>query len=317
MAKAQYANQIYSLYRPILTDIFGDSPGFDAFWTREDGMGSYTAAVSSSFQMFTQIITAPEPGGYSAGTRGDGTSALLAGGGGTNVDSFDGRSIETTWNFDAGYFWFDQLERSGFYYDKVLAIMVLADPETHFLGRDTAADLRRYQISFYSSYGPAMESFFRGLLGEDWNTVGPRYTGGELVYPDPVELRDGSMPGLPLDPNASFSIQLFAATFGMALIPETFDQTYMNKSRIWVVGGAEGLEIDPSVETVRFLDTASGITYVAASYPDGTGAETGPGAQMLMHAQDLSDAGATGELARYLDTVNIVRRLSWLMDFGS
>src|SRR4029079_493520 len=31
-AKVQAANQIYSLYRPILTDIFGDAPDFDSFW---------------------------------------------------------------------------------------------------------------------------------------------------------------------------------------------------------------------------------------------------------------------------------------------
>jgi len=56
---------------------------------------------------------------------------------------------------------------------------------------------------------------------------------------------------------------------------------------------------------------------VAASYPDATtGAETAPGAQMLLHAQALLDQGSMGPLASYIDNVNIIRRLSWLIDFG-
>jgi len=198
----------------------------------------------------------------------------------------------------------------------VLALMVLTDPETHFLGRDTAADVRTYQINFYSSFGPSMTSFFRGLIGEDWQSVAPRVDAGQVVYPDPLELVSGDMPGTPVDPNASFSIQLAATVYGMALIPQTYDQTYMNKSRIWVVGGAESVELDPSIPTLSFTDPASGLTYMAASYLDASGNETAPGAQMLMHAQDLLDQGATEPLARYVDNINIIRRLSWLLDFG-
>ena len=321
MVKLQYANQIYSLYRPIFTDIFGTDPSFDAFWTREDGMGAYTAAVGTAFETFTRVITAPEPGSYTRHTRPDGTSGLTSAdggfGGGVNVNAFDGRYLDTTWNFNDGYFWFDQLERSGFYYDKVLALMVLTDPETHFIGRDTAADVRSYQINFYSSFAPSMTSFFRGLVGEDWQTVSPRVVSGQLRYPDALQLASSDMPGTPVDPNASFSIQLAAAVYGMALIPQTYDQTYMNKSRIWAVGGAEAVTLDPSIPTISFTDPASGLTYVAASYPDATtGAETAPGAQMLLHAQALLDQGSMGPLASYIDNVNIIRRLSWLIDFG-
>ena len=318
--KLKYANQIYSLYRTVFEEIFGEDPGFDTFWTRPDGMGAYTAAVGSAYELFTRVVTVPEPGAYSSGTRGDGSTALLAGSSlrfpEASVDAFQGRALETTWDFDAGYFWFDQLDRAGYYYDKILALMVLVDPQTNFLGRDTAADVRRYQINFYSSFGPSMTGFLGGLMSSDWQAVGPRIDAGELVYPSPLELGGGTMGGLPLDPNASFSIQLYAATFGMAMIPETFDRTFFQKGRIWVEGGAEG--IDVGGPTVAFTDPATGITYYAASFPDAdTGEETGPAARMLLHAQALEANGANGELAQYMDNLNVVRRLSWLFDFGS
>ena len=317
--KLKYSNQIYSLYRATFEEIFGDDPDYDTFWDRADGMGAYTGAVRSAFQLFTRVIAAPEPGSYSTRVRGNGEEALLAGSNSrfpeATVSSFDGRAMETTWDFDAGYFWFDQLDRAGYYYDKVLALMVLTDPQTNFLGRDTAADVRRYQINFYSSFREPMTGLFSGLLSADWDTIAPRMQSGELRYPTPAELADGGMAGKPLDPNASFSIQLYAATYGMAMIPETFDRAYFQQSRIWVLGGAETVGF--TGPTVEFTDPGTGLTYVAASFEDDAGIENGPGAQMILHAQQLADNGATGELAQFVDNLNVVRRLSWLFDFGS
>ena len=321
LKKLKYANQIYSLYRTVFEDVFGDAPGYERFWTRQDGMGPYTAAVGSAFELLTRIVTTPEPGNYQRSTRGDGSEALLPGGGGLfgdlSLDGFEGRHLETTWNFDAGYFWFDQLERAGFYYDKVLALQTLVDPESNFLGRDTAADVRRYQINFYSSFSPAVTGFFRGLLGEDWGAIAPRAVDrSELRFPDPLNLAGDPMSGTPVDPNASFSIQLYGATYAMAQIPETFDRTFFQRARIWVRGGADAITPDPSVATVSFTDPRTGLTYEAASYPDADGYETGPAAQMVLHAQALADNGAEGELARFVDNMNVLRRLSWLYDFG-
>ncbi len=313
--KLQYANQIYALYRPIITDVFGVTDT-DPYWTDEHGMGAYTLGVGVGYAMFTRVIAAPEPGDYGAGTRPDGSTALLPGTGRTTIGVPDGRYIETTWNFDAGYFWFDQVERAGYFYDKVVALQALTDPETHFIGRDTSADVRQYQLSYYTTFAPSMNGFFRGLLSDDWSTIGPRVgavRGGPLTYPTPLELANNSAPGNPIDPGASFSIQLYATVLGMALIPQTFDQTYMNDSRISVLGGAEGVTF--AGPTVTFLDPSSGLTYVAVSRMVG-GAEKGVGANMLLHAQALLDAGSTADLARYMDNVNVVRRLSWEYGFG-
>lgn len=316
--KFQRANQIYALYRPIFGDVFGTTDT-DAFWTNQDGMGAWTGAVGTSFSMLTRVLTAPEPGTYSEGTAPDGSPLFVNGGGGplatTRINALDGRYLETTWNFDAGYFWFDQLERVGYFYDKLAALIVLTDPTTYFLGRDTDADIRRYQINFASSFGPAMTSLFRGVLGEDWRTIAPRYQRGEVVYPDPLELATGSMPGTPVTPNVGFSVQLFASVLGMSFLPQTYDQDFLNRSRIWIVGANEAIDVEPGTPTVEFTDARSGISYVAVSYPNGT-RETGVGAQMLLHAQALETAGSDTELRRFVDNINLVRRLSSLFGDG-
>ncbi len=316
--KLKYANQIYSLYRAVFGEIFGDRPDFDRFFTRPDGMGAYTAAVGSAFQLLTRVVATPEPGGYGVQTRGDGSEALLSGSNSilaTNIDSFEGRGIETRWDQDLGFYWSEQILRAGFSYDKTLAIQMLVDPQTNFLGRDTAADVRRYQINFYRSFAPAMTAFFRGLLSEQWSVFAPRVSGSDLIYPDALEMVENSASGVPVDPNANFTTQLAGAVYGMAFIPETFDRTYFQQSRIWVDGGSEAITPAPGTSIVTFTDEATGLIYNALSNEVG-GEEMAPGAQMLLHAQALADNGADGELALYMDNINVVRRLSWLFEWN-
>lgn len=322
--KLQRANQVYALYRSVFREAFGDAPGIDEFFTAERGFGSYTLAVGAAYQALTRVVTAPEPGRYARATRGDGTEAMLpAAMGEAVIDGFDGRFLETTWDFDAGYFWFDQLERVGYFYDKVLALQVLTDPTTYFLGRDTDADIRRYQLNFASTFGPSVTRFFGGLLGEDWSAIAPRIQSGTVVYPDPLQIENGNMEGTPVSPNASFSIQLYAAVFGMALIPQTYDQDFLNRSRIWVRGGSEEVTIDPSLPTVEYTHPRSGLTYVAVSYEDADGVEHGVGAQLIKRANTLAARAASGdeqaafELDRFIDNIDLVRALTWELGFGA
>lgn len=338
-SKLQYANQLYSLYRPIFGQAFGgrdnllcEGPSADpdvCFFTRPDGMGAYTAAVGLGYDTFRRVATTPEPGEYALTTRPDGDDVYAVAGAGDNasvsISGFDGRALETTWNQDAGYYWFDQLERAGFFYDKIYAMFALTDPQTRFLGRDTASDERRYLINYANSFGPSLNSFFRGMLGEDWTSVAPRVDGaGKLTFPTALELEGQNMAGVPVDPNASFTVQMYAAVLSMGLIPETFDRDFQNRSRIFLEGGAESVGLAPGTPTVRFTDPRSGLTYVAVSYMDGP-RETGVGAELLTRANALlaatgvgtaaERAAATAELNDFVQNVDLVRRLSWMYNF--
>lgn len=315
--KLQRANQIYALYRPIFSDIFGIADD-DPFWTRENGMGAWTGAVGVGFNLLSRVLTAPEPGSYASSTAPDGTQVFVASNSllASRINAIDGRYLETTWDFDAGYFWFDQLERVGYFYDKLAALIVMTDPTTYFLGRDTDADIRRYQINFASSFGPAVTGLFRGMMGEDWQAIAPRFAAGGLDWPDPLELARGDMPGTPISPNVGFSVQLFASVLGMSFLPQTYDQDFLNRSRIWLVGATEAIDVEPGTPTVEYAYRPRGVRYVAVSYPEPGGRETGVGARMLLHARDLETAGATTELRRYIDNIDLVRRLSVIFGEG-
>ncbi len=319
--KLQNANSIYVLNRSFFEDVFGTGLT-PAFWEGRNGMGAWTAATGAAYGLLTRVVAAPEPGGYARVLRGDGSEVYTRTGAGTPgsrgyVSPFDGRYIETTWNFDAGYYWFDQLNRVGYFYDKVIALGVLTDPTTHFIGRDTDVDVRRYQINFASSFGPATTAFFGGVMGEDWSSIAPRFdSGGQLQYPSPGQQAIGDMGGTPVDPDAGFSIQLYASVLGMVYIPQTYDQDFLNRSRIFVRGGAEEISIDPSRTIVEFTDPRSGLTYAAVSYPEGAH-ETGVGAQMIERANTLQTRGEDVELRRFIDNLDIVRRLTWQLGAGA
>lgn len=320
--KIKYTNQIYSLYRGLLEDIFGDSAGFESFWTKPDGMGAWTAAVGAGFGLLTKVVTTPEPGRYTTQTLPDGNEGMLVstnpfgGNGSVSIDSFEGRPLSTTWDFDLGYYWFDQVDRAGYFYDKAIAIMILTDPRTNFVGRDTSADVRQYALSYYTSFPESMTSFLRAAQSNDWRTLAPRMKEGNgLVFPDALDLQERDMTGTPIDPNISFSIQLYAAVYGQALIPETYDETYLNSSRIFVKGSPNGVEFAPGTPIVEFTDPESGLTYVAQSVIK-DGHQVGVGAQMLDYANALAAAGSSEELGDFVDNLDLARRISWLFTFG-
>jgi hypothetical protein len=318
-SKLIYANQDYVFNRLFLEESFFGDPTFDDFFTREDGMGAFTTGVGAAYQMLARVVATPEPGPYVQYTLADGTDGYL-------LDEWyepevevavpDGRYLETTWNFDAGYYWFDQLERVGYFYDKILAIEALTDPQAFFLGEDEASDIRGWSISFHTTFPDATNGLLAGLLADRWDVYGPRANAAsELVYPDLSQLASGSAPGVPLDPSTGYSVQLYAAIYGMAFVPLSYDHTFVERSRIFVDGGAEGITL-PATERVEFVDPFTSVRYVAASYLGPGGEETGIGARMLLHARALEAEGAYTELDDYIDVINLVRTLSWEYGFG-
>jgi hypothetical protein len=312
LLKLQRANQVYTLYRGLFEAMYQGNPTLEPFWTRPDGMGDWTAAVAAAYQLLTRIITTPEPGYYQRVTRGDGSDAFehAMSAGPVQIDDTVGRPLETTWDTDRGYYYFENIDRVGFYYDKQLALQVMTDPRTYFVAKDTAPDVRKYQINFYSSFGPALTNFMRGLLAEDWQSIAPRWSDDALLETDSFDMGLGARPGIALDPNASFSIQLNAAVFSMTQIPQTFDQNFFNSARIFLRGSSESVALAPTLPVIEFTDPQSGLVYAAASYLDAQGRETGIGAQMLVHARTLLQNGAHQELARFTDNIDMVRRLT-------
>ncbi len=319
-SKLIYANQDYVFNRAFLEEIFAGDPSFDDFFQRESGMGAFTVGVGSAFSLLTQVMATPEPGNYVEYDTGAGTTAFYLDEffePEAEVPFFDGRYLETTWNFDEGYYWFDQLERAGYYYDKILAIESLTDAQAFFVGEDEASDVRGFAVSFHTTFPEATNAALAGVLAEDWGRIGPVLEAdGSLSYPTPDEIANGTDRGVPLDPRAGYSVQLFAAIYAMAFVPLSYDHTFIEQARIYVDGGAEGITIPPG-EQVEFINPFTSVRYLASSYPTGPGgAETGLGALMLQHAQALADNGAFFELDLFMDVINLQRTLTWEYGFG-
>lgn len=328
-AKLESANRIYGRYRAIL----GSIPGFggDELFERVDGLGAYTVGVTAAYNLLRKIIGTPEPGTYEETSLADGTPVFIAGQGGGglfpianrfDVDTFEGRYLRTGFDFGPDFAWI-YLDRSGYFHDKTLAMQVLTYSDAEFIGEDTEVDSRQFATSFYTTFPDSMTVFMGGLASHDWQAYAPRVINNELVYPSPeqVRKRGGGMGGSVMNPNFGFSLELVGMVYGMSYIPRSFDQDYVNKSRIFVEGGAESLDLAIDEERIiRFTDERSGITYMAASYPEVIGGETveaGIGARMLAYAHQLKEAERNAELADWVDNLNIARQLTWQLGFGN
>jgi hypothetical protein len=320
--KLEGANLYYSLYRSILRSAYGAD---DDFFTRKDGFGAYTLGVGASYGILTKVLATPEPGCHVPASTLDGQEVLVSIGSSAcssdlrnaYVNGFDGRELRTGYSLGPdSSFWF--LTRAGYFQDKVLALQILTDPGARVLGQDTNVDIRRYQVSFYTTYQDEIQEILRGIAGRDWTPFAARWSGGKLHYPTPDEQRTGEASGVVVDPNLSFALELYSMVFGMAYLPRTFDYRFIDRGRLFVRGAAESvdLELPEGVTPIEFLDEESGLVYVAPSYPDENGRETGIAASLLSYAQALKDSGETAALNAWMANVNVLRRLTYLMGFG-
>ncbi len=294
------------------------------------------ATMSLVADAFVAQVTMPEMGQHRAVRTSNGSRLATPNyetNAGFPIPINQGRGFESTWRDDVGFWWYEQLNRAGAYYDKTLALDAFADPELLLLQRDTPTDLRLFQLSFYSMYPAQTIRLFGGLLAEDYDDYAPivSLTGDHDIartHLATLNLPPGVGGGrsgrvldanhVALDPQAHFTVQLRSAIMSVAQFPATFDQRFMDYARVWSDGSVESISVsDPARNTVAFTDPWSGVTFralhvgaaaaeagadVGASslvHPGTTSVanEAGIGARMLLHAADI-DALRTQALAR-------------------
>ncbi len=284
------------------------------------------AAMSITADAFVAQITMPEMGQHRTIRTSNG-SRLVTPNTETNagfpIPINLGRAFESNWRDDAGFWWYEQLNRAGSYYDKMLALDAFADPELLLLQRDTPTDLRLFQLSFYSMYPAQTIRLFGGILSEDYDDYAPVVSldGDHEIartHLATLNLPPGNGAGqsgrvidgnhVALDPQAHFTVQLRSAIMGIAQFPATFDQRFMDYARLWIDGSVEAISVaDPARNTVAFTDPWSGTTFRSLHIGAGrgeSGADIGPstlvhpattavaneagiGARMLLHASDV------------------------------
>ncbi|MBX7114919.1 MAG: zinc-dependent metalloprotease [Myxococcaceae bacterium] len=290
-----------------------------SFWTDPNGYGPYTLAVSQGFDFLGDMLMTPEPGPYQKYIGDDGRSAFYMDEYSSDPPAFslsigEARYFETSWDYDSGYYWYDQVRNVGSFIDKVSAIAAITDPETYFVGKDTAADERQYAINYFRLYPEQTLNVFSAALTDRWDKLAPLWTGSRFVK-RPISGPIGAPAAgeYPVDPQLDFTVQLWMASLGNALIPATFDPTYSDSARLWLAGN--GAQISPTLPTVTFEDPFSGKTYTAVSYKQGSN-ENGIAARMVARANELKgrldamDPATTTALKSYIELLESQRSIS-------
>jgi hypothetical protein len=237
----------------------------DSFFASEDGWATFTAAVNAGFDLLGQIITQPEAGNFvkvSANVvsdfpvdvwkkNSDDTTIGLGSPPGTKVIGLlDGKYIDTTWDFrGCGYYWADECQkRIGFFVDKTIALDILSQSQAYFTGRDTSTDVRKYAIGYALPFKAQVQEKIGALLAGDFTTFAPYFATNsptdQTVHNPGWSLNSanlGSRPGGAefLDPAGGFTLQLYAGLYGLSAFPTTFDHSFIDSTRIFVVGNGE------------------------------------------------------------------------------
>ncbi len=278
------------------TEAEGDD--VDGFLSRANGFGPFTMGVRDSFNVLSRTLARPNVGFYTQIEDTDGNVSWddVWWAEDLRIGLSEGRYPDTSWDYEQGYFWDDAVERVGYFHDKVLAMESLFDPRTYFLGQDTAADLRGFRVNYASNFFPQITELVGNLMTGNRAGFSPWEDADALVWPDYADMDwEPPMGSVPIDPNAGFTIQLHAMVLGLVLLPDSFDSDVINSTRIWLDGSAEA--INTTLPTVTHTDPASGLTWIAVSYPGAEGEETGIAARMIQRAnlleQRWTDASGT------------------------
>ncbi|QDG50300.1 hypothetical protein FIV42_06000 [Persicimonas caeni] len=336
-------HDLYGLYAELLPTFYPASTVESFFTDPVNGWGGKSWAVKNAFNYLIQTIMMPNVGQYEKRQLVDGTEILTSPM--RRIDAelgiTDARYYSTSWgdgDRECGYMWYECLHHIGFYLDKIMAIEALTDTETNFVARSTPEDIREWEVGYSTTFYDQILELNNAIMGQNYEKVGPYLQNGELAFPDYTGELDTSNTDV-VDPYATFTIQLYWQVLGQARFPDSYDQSFVESSRICIRGMGNCPELDAD-DKVSFKDPWSGYVYEAATL----GAKKGAGetvierASLLLRRSDhCDDAGntmttdddcesgvspemrgeATRELKDYLELIKAVSFMTPVMDFGN
>lgn len=280
-------HDLYGLYVTLFARFF-DAQTTERFLTDPvNGWGGQTWAVQNAFNYLVQTLLMPEVGGYAGPIpQSDGSQMLMTGFTPVQieVDITGGRYFSTSWGDggrECGYQWYECLHHVGFYLDKIMAIEALSDSETNFVARATPIDIRQWEVSYYNTFADQIAEINRAMMAGEWDRVGPYSQNGQVRFPNyagDLSQRNAN----PIDPAASFSVQLYWQVLGQARFPQNFDRSFVDDSRVFIVGTGDAPLVDPA-RMASLVDPNTGIVYGALRVRD----RVGSGEAMINRAHNL------------------------------
>jgi hypothetical protein len=285
--RLKHWHDLYGLLVPLLSRFYDEDTMAEFLSDPAEGYGNQTWAVQNAFNYLLQTLMMPDVAEYAGPIpQADGSLLLLSGYSPTRVDLdvSDARYYSTDWSTgdrECGYTWWECLHHIGFYLDKIMAIEALSDSTTNFVARSTPLDIRQWEIGYYNTFGPQLDAVNEALMSGDWSRVGPYVSGNGIRFPNYAgPLVDTHEE--PVDPAATFTVQLYWQVLGQARFPTTFDRNFVDDSRVFVVGRGNAPALDED-RMVTIVDPISGFTFAALRSESGRTA----GSAMIDRARRL------------------------------
>ena len=206
-----------------------------------------------------------------------------------NLGLGQGRHLYSTYDWESGYYFYERLKWVGTFYDKLLALDVLTNPETLFLGVESAESIDEWAISMYLTFPKEIQRLFAGIAADRFDMFAGVIDeeSGVYVPPDPFAVPNGeaSEGAGPVDPATSFTIQLYSLWYGMAWLNANYDNSFNDFAKIWLEGSGDGLSPVEPEKLIRFENPFNQRVYV--SLPPSGKAAYGVGQLMLGQANEL------------------------------
>ncbi len=269
-------NNQYGLFVDLLQRFFTPQQLEQFLTDPVNGWGTRTWAVQNAFNYLVQTIMMPNVGAYGGPVQAaDGTRKMVQGvfGANLNLGVDQARFFSTSWGDggrDCGYEWYECLHHVGYYLEKIMAIEALSDSSTNFVARASPEDLRQWEVGYYTTFPEQVSIINAALMNGDFSRVGPYLEFGRLKFPNYAGKLD-EVHAAPIDPYATFTIQLYWQVLGQARFHDTFDQTFRDESRVFVLGTGRSPDLDIT-RVVTFTDPVTGLSYGALRLEDRIGA---------------------------------------------
>ncbi len=277
--------RMYSRYFTTLTNVYQNWVFSYIYGTDDITMDNYYLfAATAGFNLMADVIGTPQAGGYEQNAAGvwELVDYSTDPGYGLNVEYGVGRNLYTEYDYDSGYYYFDDVSEVGHFWDFLAAVFALTDFETTRLGVDEGADELQYSIPWYLFFEFELTQVFNGVFTQDTAIYSPRNVNGQIVMPKVSTLvtDDGNggdayfdpetgaeVPadpqGDPVDLDHSFTQQFYAGLYGMAFFTSNYSLSFPDQMKVFRLGAGESLEPGPDWEVISFTDPTTGIAYAA------------------------------------------------------
>ena len=298
-------HDLYGLYVELLAPFYGEQGMADFLSDATNGWGGQTWAEQNAFNYLVRTLLTPDIGTYGGPFLMPDGNVMMerTGGNGTALGLESGaRYYSTSWGDgprECGYQWWECLHHMGYYLDKIMAIEALSDSSTNFVARATPEDLRQWEVGYYNTFGDQLTRISTAMMSQNWSSVGPYLSNGVLVWPNYAgDLAQTHQ--APVNPFATFTVQLYWQVLGQARFHDNFDQSFVDESKVFVLGTGMAPAL-PAEALVTFVDPLSGMEYGSLKF-DG---KVGSGQAVIDRANKMKSwsnfCDASGETANTAD----------------